>query len=58
MAKMGRPKCERPKDVKYSVRFDEEMEKKLIEYCLKNKMTKGEVIRKALKEMWEKREKE
>lgn len=46
--KMGRPKVDRPKDIRYSVRLDLETETKLIGYCEKHGITKGEAIRKGI----------
>lgn len=44
----GRPKVDNPKDIKYSIRIDEETEKKLQEYCKKNNISKGEAIRRGI----------
>ena len=46
--KMGRPKVDNPKSVKYSIRFDIETEEELKAYAEKHSLSKGEVIRKAL----------
>lgn len=46
--KTGRPKADKPKDIRYSVRLDAETETRLIEYCAKNGVTKGEAIRKGI----------
>ena len=46
--KTGRPKVEKPKDIRYSVRLDKETEAKLKEYCSKNGISKGEAIRKGI----------
>lgn len=46
--KTGRPKADKPKDIRYSVRLDAETETRLIDYCAKNKITKGEAIRKGI----------
>jgi len=43
--KTGRPKADKPKDIRYSVRLDNETEQRLKEYCDKNGITKGEAIR-------------
>lgn len=48
MPKTGRPKKENPKLVKYSVRFDIEMERELREYCVRHGITRMEAIRQAL----------
>lgn len=53
-AKIGRPKSEKPKSIKYSIRLDVETEKKLQEYCKKNEISKGKAIRKGLKLLFEK----
>lgn len=44
----GRPKVEKPKDIKYSIRLDVETEEKLKEYCEKYNITKGEAIRQGI----------
>jgi hypothetical protein len=44
----GRPKVDRPKDIKYSIRLDEETEKSLKEYCDRNNISKGEAIRRGI----------
>ncbi len=44
----GRPKVEKPKDIKYSIRLDEEIEAKLQSYCIEHKIKKGEAIRKGI----------
>ena len=41
----GRPKTDNPINIRTSVRLDAETDKKLIAYCKKYKMTKGEAIR-------------
>ncbi|HBC26435.1 MAG TPA: CopG family transcriptional regulator [Ruminococcaceae bacterium] len=46
--KTGRPKADKPKDIRYSVRFDAETETNLISYCKKHGITKGEAIRKGI----------
>lgn len=44
----GRPKAEKPKDIRYSIRLDAETEKKLQKYCEENGITKGEAIRQGI----------
>lgn len=44
----GRPKADNPKDIRYSIRIDEETEKKLQDYCIQNGITKGEAIRRGI----------
>lgn len=46
--KTGRPKTDKPKSIRYSVRLDFETEKKLNEYCQANGITKGEAIRQGI----------
>ena len=46
--KMGRPKVLKPKSVKYSIRLDEETEAKLIAYCNRHSITKGEAVRRGI----------
>jgi hypothetical protein len=44
----GRPKADKPKDIKYSIRLDAETEEKLKSYCEKHNISKGEAIRKGI----------
>lgn len=44
----GRPKAEKPKEIRYSVRLDVETEARLQEYCKRNGITRGEAIRKGI----------
>lgn len=44
----GRPKAEKPKEIRYSVRLDTETEARLQEYCKRNGITRGEAIRKGI----------
>jgi Ribbon-helix-helix protein, copG family. len=46
--KMGRPKADNPKDIKFSIRLDEETNKQLDEYSEKHHIRKAEAIRKAI----------
>ncbi len=46
--KMGRPKAENPKAIKYSIRIDEVTEQRLRAYCEANGITKGTAIRQAI----------
>ena len=46
--KVGRPKADQPKDIRFSIRLDEELSKQLELYCEDNGISKGEVIRQAL----------
>ena len=46
--KVGRPKAENPKDIRYSVRLDAETEIKLQKYCEEHGITKGEAIRRGI----------
>lgn len=48
MSPVGRPKAENPKSNRFSIRLDEKTEKALEEYCLENKITKGEAIRRGI----------
>lgn len=49
--KTGRPKAERPKAIRYSIRLDKETEELLQAYCEKNKITRGEAVRKAIEQL-------
>lgn len=44
----GRPKAEKPKEIRYSIRLDAETEARLQEYCKRNGITRGEAIRKGI----------
>lgn len=44
----GRPKVDKPKDVKYSIRLDAETEERLQKYCENHGITKGEAIRQGI----------
>ena len=44
----GRPKAEKPKDIRYSIRLDAETENRLQKYCERNGITRGEAIRKGI----------
>ncbi|MBQ8515284.1 MAG: ribbon-helix-helix protein, CopG family [Ruminococcus sp.] len=46
--KMGRPKAENPKDIRFSIRLDAETEKRLQEYCKEHGIAKGEAIRRGI----------
>lgn len=48
MSPAGRPKADKPKDVRYSVRLDLETELKLKEYCNKHGITRGEAVRRGI----------
>ena len=48
MPRTGRPRVEKPKSVKYSIRLDEETEQKLKEYCIFHRITRGEAIRRGV----------
>lgn len=48
MPRTGRPKVQKPKCVKYSIRLDKDMEDGLVNYCLRWGITKGEAIRRAI----------
>lgn len=46
--KAGRPKLENPKDVDVKVRFDKELNAKLLQYCQKHDITRTEAIRRGV----------
>lgn len=54
LKKMGRPKSDKPKEIKYSIRTDEETERKLIAYCAKKGIKKGEAYRRGIELLLEK----
>lgn len=46
--KAGRPKSENPKDVDVKVRFDKELNAKLLQYCQEHEITRTEAIRRGV----------
>lgn len=44
----GRPKADKPKTNRFSIRLDDETEKKLDEYCKCHSISKGEAIRRGI----------
>lgn len=48
MTKMGRPKSENPKGIRYSIRTDEETERRLKAYCEAMGISRGEAYRKGI----------
>lgn len=48
MKKMGRPKAENPKEIRYSIRTDAETERRLMAYCEAMGITRGEAYRKGI----------
>lgn len=46
--KIGRPKVDSPKNIRYSIRLDGETEQQLIDYCSTHNITKGEAIRQGI----------
>ena len=45
----GRPKADNPKNFDIKVRYDEETNKALLEYCKKHNITRVEAFRRGLK---------
>lgn len=52
--KMGRPIIGSLKNIDIKVRIDEETNKKLLEYCKENSITRAAAIRQAIAEMLKK----
>ena len=48
MSPAGRPKAEKPKEIRYSIRLDLETEEKLKGYCEEHGITRGEAVRKGI----------
>lgn len=48
MSPAGRPKADNPKSSRFSIRLDEETERKLKNYCEQHDITKGEAIRRGI----------
>lgn len=51
MAKMGRPKANNPKSIRFGIRLDEETADILKAYCDKYNISKGEAIRQAIQNL-------
>ena len=49
MSPAGRPKAEKPKEIRYSIRLDAETEEKLKAYCEENNITRGKAVRLGIK---------
>lgn len=49
----GRPKTQNPKTIEVKARIDEETNKKLIDYCNKNNISKTEVVRRGINRVLE-----
>lgn len=47
--KLGRPKSTNPKSVNFTVRFDEQLNEKLENYCNNTGKTKSDVVREGVK---------
>lgn len=54
-SRMGRPKTQNPKDIRYSIRIDQDTEVRLLKYCNKHGITRGEAFRKAIFELLDKK---
>jgi len=48
MSPAGRPKADKPKEIRYSIRLDIETEEKLKAYCQENGIKRGEAIRQGI----------
>lgn len=48
LKKMGRPKADKPKEIKYSIRTDAETERRLEAYCIAHDISKGEAYRRGI----------
>lgn len=53
LAKMGRPKSENPRDIRFTFRMDSEENKMLEEICIITGENKNEAIRKSVKRYYE-----
>jgi hypothetical protein len=51
--KMGRPKLENPKTIRFSVCLDSKLMSELNAYCEKHKITKGEAVRNGIVKLLE-----
>lgn len=48
LTQVGRPRADKPKSNRFSIRLDDETEQKLENYCEEYKITKGEAIRQGI----------
>ena len=48
MPPVGRPKAEKPKVIRYSIRLDVETEEELKAYCEQHEITRGEAFRQGI----------
>lgn len=44
----GRPKTDNPMEKRFSIRLDEDTERRLLEYCIAHDISKGEAIRQGI----------
>lgn len=58
LKKMGRPKAEKPKEIKYSIRTDEDTERRLRAYCEAMGISRGEAYRKGIELLLEQSDEE
>ena len=49
MPKMGRPKSDNPKDIRFSIRLDSATNERLAKYASDNHITVGEAVRRAIR---------
>ena len=49
MARMGRPKTENPKNVRFSILLDKEMDIEFQKYCEEKGIAKAEAVRRAIR---------
>lgn len=47
-SKMGRPKVDNPKVIRYSICLDTQTERQLQAYCAERGITRGEAVRRAI----------
>lgn len=48
MARVGRPKSDKPKAIEVKARIDEETNKRLLDYCAQEGTTKTQVVREGI----------
>ena len=48
---LGRPKAENPLTIEVKARIDVETNKRLVEYCEKNKVTRTDVVREGIEKV-------
>lgn len=52
--RIGRPKVEKPKTIEVKARIDEDTNKRLVEYCKENQVSRTDVVRMGIEKVMRK----